>query len=101
MATFIDFAFREEYERVRILGDKLSEIDSLINWEAFRPIVKDMYDNKTEKGGRPNIDEIIMIKILILQEWHGLSDPELERQITDRISFRKFLGFPDTIPDYS
>ncbi len=101
MASFIDFAFREEYERVRVLGDKLSEIDSLINWEAFRPIVKNMYDNKTEKGGRPNIDEIIMIKILVLQEWHGLSDPELERQITDRISFRKFLGFPDTIPDYS
>ena len=101
MASFIDFAFREEYERVRILGDKLSEIDTLINWEAFRPILKDMYNNKTEKGGRPNIDEIIMIKILILQEWHGLSDPELERQITDRISFRKFLGFPDAIPDYS
>jgi len=97
MASFIDFAFREEYERVKSLGDKLSEIDSLINWESFRPIVKDMYDNKSEKGGRPNIDEIIMIKILILQEWHGLSDPELERQITDRISFRKFLGFPDTI----
>jgi len=73
----------------------------MINWEAFRPIVQNMYDNKTEKGGRPNIDEIIMIKILILQEWHGLSDPELERQITDRISFRKFLGFPDSIPDYS
>jgi len=101
MASFIDFAFREEYERVKSLGDKLSEIDSLINWESFRPIVKDMYDNKSEKGGRPNIDEIIMIKILVLQEWHGLSDPELERQITDRISFRKFLGFPDTIPDYS
>ena len=101
MASFIDFAFREEYERVRIFGDKLSEIDSIISWEAFRPIVKDIYDNKTEKGGHPNIDEIIMIKILVLQEWHGLSDPELERQITDRISFRKFLGFPDTIPDYS
>ena len=94
MASFIDFAFREEYERVKSLWDKLSEIDSLINWESFLPIVKDMYDNKTEKGGRPNIDEIIMIKILILQEWHGLSDPELERQITDRVSFRKFLGFP-------
>ncbi len=72
MASFIDFAFREEYERVRILGDKLSEIDSIISWEAFRPIVKDIYDNKTEKGGHPNIDEIIMIKILVLQEWHGL-----------------------------
>jgi glucose/arabinose dehydrogenase len=41
--SFIDFAFREEYERVKVLGDKLSEIDTLINWEAFRPIVKDMY----------------------------------------------------------
>jgi len=30
-----------------------------------------------------------------------LPDPELERQVTDRISFRKFLGFPDNIPDYS
>ncbi len=29
------------------------------------------------------------------------SDPELGRQITDRISFRKFLSFPDAIPDYS
>jgi len=99
--SFIDFAFQEEYKRVEHLGDKLSEIDTLINWESFRPIVKDMYNNKTEKGGHPNKDEVMMIKILVLQEWHGLSDPELERQITDRISFRKFLGFPDTIPDYS
>ncbi len=57
MASFIDFAFREEYERVKLLGDRLSEIDSLIDWEAFRPIVKDMYNNKSEQGGRPNIDE--------------------------------------------
>jgi IS5 family transposase len=99
--SFIDFAFREEYEQVKRLGDKLSEIDFLINWEVFRPIVTGLYDNKSEKGGRPNIDEIVMIKCLILQEWHGLSDPELERQITDRISFRKFLDFPDTIPDFS
>ena len=42
-----------------------------------------------------------MIKMLVLQQWYGLSDPELERQVADRISFRKFLGFPDTIPDYS
>lgn len=101
MASFIDFAFREEYERLKRLGDRLSEIEKLIDWEAFRPIVGGMYDNKTERGGRPNIDEVIMIKVLILQEWHGLSDPELERQITDRISFRKFLGFPDTIPDFT
>jgi IS5 family transposase len=42
-----------------------------------------------------------MVKMLVLQSWYGLSDPELERQATDRISFRKFLGFPENIPDRS
>ena len=101
MTSLSEFAFTEEYKRVARLGDKLSEIDSLINWKKFRPIVASMYDNKSDKGGRPNIDIIVMVKLLVLQEWHGLSDPELERQVTDRISFRKFLGFPETIPDYS
>ena len=66
--SFIDFAISEEYERVKRLGDKLSEINSLINWEAFRPTVEGLYDNKREKVGRPTIDAILMIKILILQE---------------------------------
>lgn len=101
MTTLTGFALHEEYRRVERLGDKLAEIESLINWEAFRPIVGEMYSNKSERGGRPNIDEVVMIKLLVLQEWHGLSDPELERQVADRISFRKFLGFPEGIPDYS
>src|SRR5512139_1518775 len=58
-----------------------------------------MYDNKTEKGGRPNCDVIVMFKILILQQWYGLSDLEVERQIADRLSFMEFLGYPDTFPD--
>jgi IS5 family transposase len=35
----------------------------------------------------------------VLHEWYGLSDPELERQTADRISFRRFLGFPGKVPD--
>jgi IS5 family transposase len=60
-----------------------------------------MYENKSERGGRPNLDEVLMVKMLVLQQWHGLSDPELEKQVTDRISFRKFLGFPTVIPDFT
>tara|TARA_Y100000310_G_scaffold102684_1_gene100855 strand:- start:804 stop:992 length:189 start_codon:yes stop_codon:yes gene_type:complete len=40
-----------------------------------------------------------MMKLLVLQQWYGLSDPELERQTNNRISFRSFLGFPNVIPD--
>ena len=39
--------------------------------------------------------------MLVFQQWHGLSDPELEKQVTDRISFRKFPGFPAVIPDFT
>jgi len=58
-----------------------------------------MYDNKSEKGGRPNCDVILMFRILILQQWYGLSDLEVERQMADRISFMSFLGFPNPFPD--
>jgi IS5 family transposase len=37
----------------------------------------------------------------VLQQWYNLSDPALERECNDRISFRHFLEYPDTIPDYS
>ena len=56
----------KQYARVRELGDKLAEIDSLIDWDFFRPIVRGMYDNCSGRGGRPNIDEIVRIKMLVL-----------------------------------
>ncbi|MCJ7742867.1 MAG: IS5 family transposase [Methanoregula sp.] len=60
-----------------------------------------MYKNKTSRGGRPNIDTVIMVKMLALQHWYGLSDPELERQVADRFSFRMFLGTTEVVPDFS
>ena len=78
---------------------RLSQISNMIDWTPFRQILEEMYDNKSEKGGRPNCDVILMFKILILQKWYGLSDLEVERQMADRISFMAFLGFPDPFPD--
>lgn len=96
--TFIDFAIREEYSRVKALGDDLSEIGSLINGDRFRILEPLIYKNRTGRGGRPNIDIVIMVKALILQSWFNLSDPELERQVADRISFRVFLGTTEESP---
>jgi len=78
---------------------RLSKVSNLIDWMPIRQILDEMYDNKSEKGGRPNCDVILMFKILILQQWYGLSDLEVERQMADRISFMSFLGFPDPFPD--
>jgi len=99
MSSFTSLGLREAYRKVERLGDRLSDIAKLIDWEAFRPQLDDMYNNKTEKGGRPNFDVILMLKVLLLQQWYNLSDDEAEKQIADRISFMKFLSFPETIPD--
>jgi IS5 family transposase len=99
MESLVDFALQERYKQVKDLGNRLGELATLIEWEPFREIVGDLYTNTTEQGGRPNIDVILMIKLLVLQSMYWLSDPELERQANDKISFLRFLGFPEKVPD--
>jgi transposase, IS5 family len=44
-----------------------------------------------------------LLRSLLLGVWHGLSDPALEAQLRDRLSFRRFAGFSlsDPTPDHS
>jgi IS5 family transposase len=99
MRSLTDFAIRQEYERIKDLGDKLVEIGNRMNWECFRPKLEVLFDNKTERGGRPNIDVIVMLKSLFIQQLYSLSDEQLERELADRISFRVFLGTMEVVPD--
>lgn len=84
------------YERIQKLGDRLEPISNLIEWDKFRK-----FFDENSKVGRPPYDPILMLKMLVLQSWYGISDEELEYQVADRFSFQKFLGFPNVIPDYS
>jgi len=101
MSGFGDYFLDQEYQKIVGLGNKLGEIRDIIDWEKFRPIFSDMYRDNDVIGGRPHHDEILMIKMLILAGWHGLSDYEVELLAIDRLSFRHFLGYPDKIPDRS
>ena len=99
MDNFSTYIFREEYEKYKHLGDSLSNISDSIDWERFREIISPLYKDNKKDGERSHLDKIVMIKTLILQHLYGLSDYEIERNIYDRMSFRHFSGFPDTIPD--
>jgi IS5 family transposase len=99
MRNLTDFAIRQEYEHIKELGDKLVEIGNRINWENFRPKLDVLFNNNTERGGRPNIDVIVMLRSLFIQQLYCLSDEQLERELADRISFRMFLGTTEVVPD--
>ncbi|MGD0955161.1 MAG: hypothetical protein ABR985_22700 [Methanotrichaceae archaeon] len=62
----MSYGLRQAYDRLAKLGDPLSQVKTLLDLERFRPIAEELYDNKTEKGGHPNIDCVLMIKILII-----------------------------------
>jgi IS5 family transposase len=70
----MSFGIQLACRRLNELGDTLSGLKSLIDWETFRPIVEGIYDNRTEKGGHPNYEEVLKIKILVRQQWYSLSD---------------------------
>lgn len=98
---FNQFVLREQYQKVRGLGDRLELMKEQVDWDPFVPLVKKVFfDNKVE-GGRPHTDELIIVRSMLLQSWYGLSDEELEFQCHDRLSFQNFLGFPENIPDFT
>jgi IS5 family transposase len=99
MDSFMSFGIQLACRRLDELGDPLAGLRSLFDWESFRPIVEGIYENRTEKGGHPNYDEVLMIKILVLQQWYSLSDQKMELEMAKNISFMRFLDFQDSIPD--
>jgi len=96
-----DHTFHPHSRRLPPMGDTLSEIETLIEWEAFRPIIQDICPRSPLEGEGPDTDEMVLLKMLVLQSFYGLSDHDIEFQATDRISFGKFLGFPEKIPDHA
>lgn len=99
--SFNRFILNQQYQKVRGLGDRLELMKQQIDWEPFIPLVRSVFFDDKNTGGRPHTDELIVVRSMLLQGWYGLSDPELEFQCHDRLSFRNFLGFPETIPDFS
>jgi transposase, IS5 family len=74
-------------------GDPLIEINNLMNWEIFRPILNKVFRKEAKgPGGRPPYDYVMMFKILFLQRLYNLSDEQMEYQINDRLSFLRFPG---------
>ena len=88
--------------KITKLGDTLEQLNSIVNWLIFPPVLNQAIPReKSAKGGRPPMDNLLMFKILVIKRLYNLSHDQTEFQINDRISFRRFLGldFGDTVPD--
>jgi len=78
----------------------LDQLDAAVPWEKLAKPVRKLYRNG-DQGGRRPWPAITMLKCLMLAKWFGLSDPQLEECLKDRLSFRRFVGLSlhDATPD--
>ena len=81
---------------------KLNKIATLINWNDLHREVKKLFP-VNKQVGRPVKDLKVKLKMLFIQHLYNLSDPELEDQMNDRLSFQKFCGvsISDSIIDFT
>jgi IS5 family transposase len=80
-------------ERLDKLNDPLKVLISLIDFEIFREeLEKGLEKERKDNSGRKAFDKVMLFKGLIIKRLYALSNDELEFQITDRTTFRRFLG---------
>ena len=81
----------------------LDQILMLIDWTRIERIIRKKYKKIFNAVGSPAYPSLVMFKILLLQTWYNLSDPEMEESLYDKISFIRFVGLSmvSDIPDHS
>jgi len=101
--SFADLAVSKSLEHNRSLT-MMNKINALISWKNIEALLLEYYDVGRSTEGADAYPPLMLLKCLLLQKWfHIPSDPELENQINDRISFKKFLGISidKPSPDHS
>ncbi len=97
------FDEQETYQKLSSIGNPLEMIGKVVDFELFREILESklLNTNKKSNAGAKPYDFVMMFKIIILQRYYGLGDTQIEYQILDRLSFKKFLGLEsgDKVPD--
>lgn len=53
MESFNKYILQQEYRKLDELGDRLAKADQQIDWESFKPLVKDLCDNQGPSGADP------------------------------------------------
>lgn len=80
--------------------EELDDVHEIINWSQIEQQLSHL---NTSESGAKSYPPLIMFKIMILQAWYGLSDPQMEKQLARDLMFRRFtqLSLGESVPDHS
>jgi IS5 family transposase len=92
-ATFMDWAVAQR----TVSNLVLEKINALVDLSEAERCLEASYS----RLGRPSHRAPVMLRIMLLQHLYGLSDPQAQEQLADRLSFQKFVGLTsaEAVPD--
>ena len=96
------FADQHHKQALDKLGDPLAEIEGCIDFAALAAEVDRVAPRPVSpQGGRPPFPTETMVRILVLKRLYNLSDEQMEYQMLDRMSYKRFCGLSQAtnIPD--
>ena len=100
--SFSDIELGKSRKPSRV-SSKLDKINSIVDWDQVLELVKVVDKTNSVVGGAPHRNLLTKVKMVFLQYLYNLSDPELEDQVNDRLSFQQFSGidYSTTVPDFT
>ncbi len=87
--TFTDLAADARLEYV---DSFLKEIDTIIDFNKLRPIIKKNGIGTKNVCGVKAYDSILMFKILLIQKFYNLSDEKAEEGLNVNLLYMRFIG---------
>jgi IS5 family transposase len=88
--SFFNYALDQMLEADNLLV----KLNKLVDWQELSELLnKALGKRQSTVAGKPSYDYLSMYKVLLLQQWHNLSDPKMEESLKTRIDFMWFTGF--------
>ena len=89
--TFEAGMFDQEFtiEALSGMGNPLSALKEVLDFEQFRPILEPVFakENRKSNAGRRGLDPVFMMKVMFLQRLYGFGDKQIE--VTSKNCFQE------------
>jgi IS5 family transposase len=90
------------YERVVPRDHFLVQLNRLIDWDAFTPILLSAYKGLAEEG-RPPYPPVVILKMLVIAYLYHFSERQVEEATNYHLAIKEFVGLAvdEVAPDHS
>ena len=76
----------------------LAQMESVVPWSRLEALVDPYYPKAGSKGGRPAMPLLAMLRIHLMQQWFGYSDPAMEEALYGIPALRGWMLSRTTCP---